>query len=85
LSSITLSLIKIKVIHQCEDTDRVYVIFRTSPWATHMVCAGDLVPAGTTLVTPELAYMPSCIRPEVRLAPDQRILCSDFSEKMHCG
>jgi len=50
-----------------------------------MVCAGDLVPAGTTLVTPELAYMPSCIRPEVRLAPDQRILCSDFSEKMHCG
>jgi len=49
-----LSSIKIKVIHQCEDTDQVYVIFRTSPRATHIVRAGDLVPAGTTLVTPEL-------------------------------
>jgi len=29
-----LSLIKIKVIHQCEDTDHVYVIFITSPQAT---------------------------------------------------
>jgi len=26
-------------------------------------------------------YMPSCIRPEVRLTPDQRILCSDCCEK----
>ena len=25
----------------------------------------------------KLAYMPSCIRPEVRLTPNQRILCSD--------
>jgi len=49
-TSFMLSLI-IKNIHQCEDTDHVYVIFRTSPRATHMVRAGDLVPVGTTLVT----------------------------------
>jgi len=30
------------------------VIFRTGPWATYMVLAGDLVPAGATLVTPAL-------------------------------
>jgi len=42
----------IKDIPQCEETDRVYVIFRTSPRATEMGCAGDLVPAGTMLVTP---------------------------------
>jgi len=24
-----------------------------------------------------LAYMPGCIRPEIRLTPDQRVLCSD--------
>ena len=29
-------------------------IFRTGLWATHMVLAGDLVPVGTTLVTPGL-------------------------------
>jgi len=51
-----LSLIQIKDIHQCEDTDHVYVIFRTSPWATHVVCAGDLTPASTMLVTPVLHY-----------------------------
>jgi len=28
------------------------VIFRAGPRATYMVLAGDLVPAGTTLVTP---------------------------------
>jgi len=28
----------------------------------------------------KLAYMPSCIRPEVRLTPDQRILCSDVKK-----
>jgi len=32
-----------------------------------------------------LVYMPSCIRPEVRLTPDQRILWSDCSEKMYYG
>ena len=26
------------------------------------------------------AYMPSCIRPEVSLTPDQRILCSDVNK-----
>jgi len=51
LSSIVFSFI-IKNIHQPEDTDHVYVIFRTSPRATHMFHAGNLVPAGTTLVTP---------------------------------
>ena len=45
-----LSLINIKDIHQCEDTDHVYVIFRTSPRVTHMVRAGDLVRASITLV-----------------------------------
>ena len=39
-----LSLIKIKYnIHQCEDTDRVYAIVRTSLWpATHVVLAGTM-------------------------------------------
>jgi len=50
LSSIVLSLI-IKDAHQCQDTDHAYVIVRTSPRATHMVRAGDLLPEGTTLVT----------------------------------
>ena len=39
-------LIKIKDIHQCEDTDHVYAIVRTGPQVTHMVPTGDLVPAG---------------------------------------
>jgi len=34
------------------------VISRTSPCATYMVLAGDLVPAGTTLVTPGLECSP---------------------------
>jgi len=47
-------IIKIKDICQCEDTDHVYAAVRTGPWATHMVRTGDLVPAGTMLVTPGL-------------------------------
>jgi len=47
-----LSLIKIKDIHQCKDTDPVYAVVRTSPRATHMVRVGDLAPAGGMLVTP---------------------------------
>ena len=43
-----------KYIHQYEDTDHVYAIVRTSPRATHVVCAGDLVPADNMLVTPAL-------------------------------
>jgi len=31
-----LSLVKIKDIHQCEDTDHVYAIVRVSPRATHV-------------------------------------------------
>jgi len=50
-----LSLIQIKYIHQCQNTDHVYAIVRTSLQVTHMVRAGDLVPAGTVLVTPALA------------------------------
>jgi len=46
--------IKIKDIHQCRDTKHVYAIVRTSPRATHVVRVGDLVPAGTMLVTPVL-------------------------------
>jgi len=45
-------IIKIKDIYQCEDTDRVYAIIRTGPWVTQVVCTGDLVRAGTMLVTP---------------------------------
>ena len=48
------SLTKIKDIHQCKDTDHVYAVVRTRPWATHVVRAGDLAPAGTMLVTPGL-------------------------------
>ena len=40
-----LSLINIKDIHQCEDIGHVYAIVRISPRATHVVRAGDLVPA----------------------------------------
>jgi len=46
--------IKIKDIHQCEDTDHVYAIVRTSPRATQVIHVDDLVPAGTMLVTPGL-------------------------------
>jgi len=49
-----LCIIIFEDIHQCEDTDHVYVIFRTRPWVTHMVRSGDQVPACTTLVTPGL-------------------------------
>ena len=37
-----------------EDIDHANVIFRTGPRATYMVLAGNLVPAGTPLVTPAL-------------------------------
>jgi len=47
-------IIKIKYIYQCEDTDHVYAVVRTGLWATHVVRTGDLVPAGTMLVTPGL-------------------------------
>jgi len=51
-----LSLIKIEDIHQCEDPDHVYAIVWTSPRATHVVQACDLMPAGTMLVTTALRY-----------------------------
>jgi len=35
----------------CEDIDHANVIFKTVPRATYMFFAGDLVPAGPTLVT----------------------------------
>ena len=54
LSSIMISLIKLKDIHQREDTDHVHAIVRTGPRATHMIHVGDLAPAGTMLVTPVL-------------------------------
>jgi len=38
-------------------TDHVYALVRTSPWATHVFHAGDLVLAGTRLVTPDLQGM----------------------------
>ena len=52
-----LSLIKIKGIHQCEDTDHVMLLSeqgRGRP--TWSVRAGDLAPVVTMLVTPGLYY-----------------------------
>jgi len=46
------SIIKITDIYQCEYTDHVYAVVGTGLWATHMVCMGDLLRAGTMLVTP---------------------------------
>jgi len=37
--------------------DHVYTIVRTSPRATNVVHAGDLVPESTRLVTPVLVYI----------------------------
>jgi len=51
LSLIMLLLIKINNIHLCEDTFHVAAILRTTPQATHVVRAGDLLPVGTMLVT----------------------------------
>jgi len=48
--------IKVKDIHQCEDTDLVYAIVRTSPRATQVACVVGLVPAGTMLVTPAISH-----------------------------
>jgi len=42
---------------KCEHIDHPNVIFRRGPRSTHVVLAGDLVPAGTTLVTPDLMYI----------------------------
>jgi len=40
-----------------EDIDHANVIFRTGPRATYMVLEDDLVPAGTTLVTPAVKFL----------------------------
>ena len=40
-----------------EDIDHANVIFITGPRATYMVLAGDLVPQGTTLVTPPVKFL----------------------------
>jgi len=48
--------IKIKDIYQWEDTCHVYAVVRTGPWATHMVPTGELVPAGTMLITLVLVW-----------------------------
>jgi len=37
-----------------EDVDHANIIFRTGSRATYRVFAGDLAPAGTTLVTPDI-------------------------------
>ena len=48
------STILVLIFVNCEDIDHANVIFKTVPRATYVVLAGDLVPAGTTLVTPWL-------------------------------
>jgi len=40
-----------------EDIDHANVIFRTGPRATYMALAGDLVPAGTTLVILAIKFL----------------------------
>jgi len=47
-------ILNFKDIYQCEDNDRVYAIIKAGLSATHVVHTGDLVPAGTMLVTPGL-------------------------------
>jgi len=49
---ILVMLLFIDDIHLYEDIDYVNAIFRTGPRATHVVLAGDLVPASIMLVTP---------------------------------
>jgi len=39
-------------IRKCEGIDHANVIFKTGPQVTYMVLAGDLLPAGTALLTP---------------------------------
>jgi len=46
-----LSTITEKDIYQGEDTDRVYAIVRTGPWAIHVVSSDELLPTGTMLVS----------------------------------
>jgi len=46
----------IKDIHPCQDIEHVYAIVRTGPRATHVLRAGDLVPAGTMLVMPDIDH-----------------------------
>jgi len=53
MSSIKLS-IKIKEFHPCQDIEHVYAMVMTSPRAINVVRAGDLVPAGTMLVIPDI-------------------------------
>jgi len=56
LSLFMLLLIKFNDINLHEGTYHVADIFRTGPRATHMVRAGNVVPAGTMLVAPDLQY-----------------------------
>jgi len=49
--------IKIKDIHHCKETDHRLCYCQSRPWATNMVHTGDLVPAGTMLVTPGLGLV----------------------------
>jgi len=41
-----------------------------------------LCPDGPCVHLSSPAYMSSCVCPEVRFPPDQRILCSDCSKEM---
>jgi len=49
-------------------------------WCPKLV-TGLLCPGGPRVHLSGPVYMPSCIRPEVRLSLDQRILCSDCCKK----
>ena len=59
-----LSIILVLIL--CSDIDHANVIFRTSPRATCMVIAGDLVPAGTTLVMTPVITPPSIMSKHMR-------------------
>jgi len=45
-------------VNLCDNTHHLNPIFITGPQETTVVLEGDMVPAGTMLVTPVLAYLP---------------------------
>jgi len=46
----------------CDGIDHANIIFVTGQRATYMVLAGDSVPAGTTLVTPDIDKTATLLR-----------------------
>ena len=53
----------------------MYKGFRTTARSVSVASQSRLFPDGPRFHLSGPAYMPSCIRPEVRLSLDQRVLC----------